>query len=53
MDSVFKSAVAALILAAGLAGSVVAGAFEDGMDAAERRLRDRNAALASTCRPRR
>jgi TPR repeat protein len=35
MDSVFKSAVAALILTVGLAGSVVAGAFEDGTDAAE------------------
>jgi TPR repeat protein len=35
MDSVFKAAVAAFILAGGLAGSVVAGAFEDGMDAAE------------------
>jgi TPR repeat protein len=35
MDSIFKAAVAALILAVGLAGSAVAGAFEDGMDAAE------------------
>jgi uncharacterized protein len=35
MDRVFKAAVAAFILAVGLAGSVVAGAFEDGMDAAE------------------
>jgi TPR repeat protein len=35
MDSVFKSAVAALILTVGLAGSVVAGAFEDETDAAE------------------
>jgi TPR repeat protein len=35
MDSMFKAAVAALILAVGLAGSAVAGAFEDAVDAAE------------------
>jgi len=35
MYRMFKAAVAAFILAVGLAGSVVAGAFEDGMDAAE------------------
>ena len=35
MGRMCKAAVATLILAVGLVGSVVAGAFEDGMDAAE------------------
>jgi hypothetical protein len=35
MDSMFKAAVATLIVAVGLAGSAVAGVFEDGVDAAQ------------------